>query len=381
MSEVESGRRIRVLALLPHPAEAPGTRYRVLQYLPHLQARGIDVTTSYFFDRASYPFLHVKGRWGRKALAAAEGTLRRTVGLLDARRYDVVLLYLWLAPLTFPPFELALRTGGRPVVYDIDDPYYAQKESTVSVLRDAGWIPRLMKLARHVTVASEPIAEFAQQHNAAVDILPTVVDTDKFVPRDFDVRRNPRPVVGWVGSPATARFLEPLYPVLADLAREHDFVVRIVGSGRSITIPGLEVECERWQLAREVDHFRDLDIGLYPLEESNVFARAKHGFKMHMYMSVGVPTVASAVGLNASVARHGETAFLARTPADWRTHLSALLHDEALRRRVGLAGRREVVAKWSLQAHVDRLASILRGAASPSGATTTRSPTASAVQT
>lgn len=358
-----SERRVRVLAFLPHAKEAPGTRYRVLQYLPHLRERGIDVDTTYFFDSADHPHLHVSGRWARKARATAAGGLRRAMAFTRAREYDVLLVYLWLAPTTFPPFDWALRRAGRPIVYDLDDPYYASGASTVRALRDPGWIPRLMRPASHVVVGSEPIAEFARSHSSEVSVIPTVIDTDKFAPRDFVKSRNPRPVIGWVGSRATAHFLEPLAPVLRELARRHDFVLRIVGAGREMTFPGVDVECQAWQLAREVDHFRDLDIGLYPLDEGNAFARAKHGFKMHMYMSVGVPPVASAMGLDAHGANGGETALFARTLDDWGAHLETLLRHEDLRHRMGSAGRAEVVRNWSLRAHVDRWTEILRSAA------------------
>jgi glycosyltransferase involved in cell wall biosynthesis len=136
-----------------------------------------------------------------------------------------------------------------------------------------------------------------------------------------------------------------------------------------VRIAGVDVECHQWQLSREVEHFQELDIGLYPLEETDEFARAKHGFKMHMYMSVGVPPVASATGLNAQVAG-GENALLARNADDWGRHLATLLRDEALRHQMGANGRAEVVREWSLHAHVDRWAEILRAASDSRAART-----------
>ena len=71
------------------------------------------------------------------------------------------------------------------------------------------------------------------------------------------------------------------------------------------------------------------------------------GFKILQYMGVGVPVIASPVGINTASIRHGETGFLA---ADARARQQALLSlatDRSLRQRMGTAGRARVVARFS----------------------------------
>ena len=52
--------------------------------------------------------------------------------------------------------------------------------------------------------------------------------------------------------------------------------------------------------------------------------------------------VANPVGVHVEMIRHGENGFLATTPAEWGQAIGALVHDAALRRRMGRAGRLRV---------------------------------------
>lgn len=353
------GKIVRILALTGHPVDSAGSRYRVIQFLPALRQMGFVIDHQSFFNSAEYAKLYQPSLAPRiRALAA--GTVRRALQLYRARGYDLLWIHLWLHPVTFPLFDLALRAIDVPVVYDFDDAYYEVGAAT-DRLRDRNWAPRLMRRAHTVVTGSDYIARVIERYNRNVKVLPTAVDTDRFRPRDFDVERNQRPVIGWVGTHSTAPYVERLYPVIQRLARNHEFVFRVVGAGRALPIPGVNVEFVPWRLEHEADHFRTLDIGLYPLED-NELARGKHGFKLHQYMAVGVPAVASAVGLTPSVIRTGENGFLATNADEWYEALARLLQDEALRRRIGLASREEVVEKASLRAVSGQLCRILRDA-------------------
>ena len=359
---VDVSRAPRILALTGHPVEAAGARHRILQFLPGLRERGFQIEHSSFFTSSDWEQLYAPNAGAHRALALLRGTGRRARQLLRARNFDLLWVHLWLHPITFPPFDAALRALNIPLVYDFDDAFYAPNGGFADRLRDRHWTTRMMRRAHTVVAGSDYIRDYVQQYSERVEVLPTAVDTDRFTPRDFDAERNPRPVIGWVGSHSTARYLDQLYPVLERLAQKHDFLLRIIGAGKEVSLSGVRAEWLPWRLENEVDNFRQLDIGLYPLQEDE-FASGKHGFKMHQYMAVAVPTVASAVGVNPKIIQHGETAFLASNPDDWYTALDALLTNEPMRRRVGYASRNDVVAHASLRACLDRIDGILRSAA------------------
>lgn len=350
---------MRLLALTGHPVETASARYRVLQFLPMLRARGFEVHHEAFYTNEEMATLYSSTK--SQLQATARGTLRRARTLARLRRYDVVMLHPWLHPLTFPPFDWLLRAAGVPVVFDADDAYYVAKGSAADRFRDEQWLVRLMRMAHTVTVGSEPIRAFVQQHAKRVEILPTAIDTTRFLPREAGTSNTP-PVIGWVGSPATLPFVEKLYPVFQRLAKQHDFIVRIVGAQKPIDIPGVRVESVHWQLAHETEYFRALDVGLYPLEE-NPLTLGKHGFKLNLYMAAGIPTVASPVGDNVQRIVQGENGFLAHSDDEWFSALSLLLRDESLRQRIGRSSFDEVEQHASLRVCGERLASILTSAA------------------
>ncbi|HYG25777.1 MAG TPA: glycosyltransferase family 4 protein, partial [Caulobacteraceae bacterium] len=165
-----------------------------------------------------------------------------------------------------------------------------------------------------------------------------------------------RVTVGWIGSPATAHYLAPLEPVLSELAEETG--LRAVAIGATV---GSLFEVVPWSEDGEVEALADLDIGVMPLADSP-WERGKCGYKLIQYMAMGLPVVASPVGVNTTIVRHGENGFLAANDDEWRTHLRALASDPQLRETMGRAGRRMVEETYSLQVQGPRLARLMRQA-------------------
>jgi len=120
---------------------------------------------------------------------------------------------------------------------------------------------------------------------------------------------------------------------------------------------GLPVEARSWSEASEVAEIQQFDIGIMPLPDEP-FERGKCGYKLIQYMACGKPVVASPVGANTSIVRDGIEGFLASTDAEWMQLLGILCDDNALRQRMGAAGRVRVEAEYSLQVaapHLERL--------------------------
>src|SRR6185436_6783558 len=85
--------RLRMLALSPVPEEGAGCRFRVAQYVPALEADGIDVTISPFFTREFFQLVYRKGHAVQKAALFAQRALERVRTLMSQTRYDVVFVY------------------------------------------------------------------------------------------------------------------------------------------------------------------------------------------------------------------------------------------------------------------------------------------------
>lgn len=359
---------LRVLALAPYPVEAAATRLRLVQLKGPLAARGMELTVSPFVSSATFSGLYDRRRLAGTVAGLAAAAVRRMGEVLAAHRFDVVVVQRE-AMLAGPPVvEWLVATARKvPLVLDLDDPTWVAYDSPTY-----GRLGRLLKwpakagwLIRHsavVTCGSPVIAEHVRALGTAAVVVPSVVDTDLYRPGRGG--RSGPPVVGWVGSHSTWQYLDPLLAVLAEVGREHQFLLRVVGAGvERLQAPGVPVEALPWSLAREVEDFQSLDVGLYPMPEGDAWASGKSGLKAVQYMAVGVPFVASPVGVMAQMGEAGLTHLLASTPGEWRRQLGRLLGDPDLRRRMGQAGRAYSVAHYGLDGVADTMARALRQAA------------------
>ena len=355
---------LRVLALATYPVEAAASRYRIVQFTESLAARGIDLTFSPFLDRRLFDVLYEPGKLARSAPRLGWKVLRRFADVVRAAKADVVWIQREAMLLGPPIVERLVRLIGRPIVLDLDDATYVAYDSPVygrfaKALKWPGKTDRLIRWAEAVIAGSETVAAHVEAAGTRATVVPTIVDLDAFRPSESE---RTTPVLGWVGTHSTYPFVESLFPLLSELAREHNFSVRIVGSARErIEIPGVHVEAKRWELEDEIRDFQSLDIGLYPLTE-DAFTIGKSGFKAIQYMAVGVPFVMNPVGVCATMGIDGTTHFLARTDDEWRARLTQLLRDAQLRRTMGRAARAYAEEHFGIAEHADKIAGVLRSA-------------------
>ena len=83
------------------------------------------------------------------------------------------------------------------------------------------------------------------------------------------------------------------------------------------------------------------------------FERGKCAYKLLQVMAAGKPVIASPVGANRQVVRHGVNGFLAETTEEWADALRKLA-DPDLRRRMGEEARKTVAEQYA--SAVDRAA-------------------------
>ena len=260
---------MHVLFLTPHPWEGASSRYRVLQYLPHLEARGIRCTVSPFLSPSFYRIAYQQGAWARKCSHFLISSLRRLRDVITSGRYDVMFVHLEAFPIGPPVIEWWLTARGLPIVFDLDDAIFLPRSDTsplVRWLRMPEKLPMILRRSRCVITCNDYLREYAEAFNTQVHMIPTCVDIEQFrVPVSRPTRA--RPIIGWVGSHSTAVYLELLRPVFERLARRCSFTFKLVGAGKPFRIPGVEIIQEPWSIARDVASFQESDIGVYPLPD------------------------------------------------------------------------------------------------------------------
>ena len=362
---------MKVVAFASYPVQAAATRYRLDQFKGVLSERGIKLSILPFVDAKLFESLYKRNALPRTAIGLLRAGLLRFKDVLAARRADVVLIQREAMIFGPPVIEwLCTQLNGRPMVLDLDDATYIPYTSpTFGKLGKAfKWFSKtddLIRWSTLVTCGNSAIAEYVTSKGAKARVIPTVVDTDVFHP--VPKGKNEALVLGWIGTHSTFPYLESTFPVLSDLARNHQFRLKIVGAGKSeITIPGVAVENREWQLDREVKDFQSLDIGLYPIDPSlyaSEWAAGKSGFKAIQYMAIGIPFVATPVGAVKEIGREGQTHYCATTSDEWLKALSTLIADPGVRDQMGKAGRQCALENYGLSAQADKLASALREAA------------------
>jgi glycosyltransferase involved in cell wall biosynthesis len=359
-------RPLRVLAISPIPEEGAGCRFRIAQYIPRLREHGLEVTVSPFYSKEFFRLVYQPGHFLRKAVGFLWLFGRRLAQVLRLNRYDLVFLYREAVPLGPPIVEWLVARSGVPVVFDFDDaiflPNVSDANRAVAFLKRPGRVASVIRRAARVVAGNEFLAAYARQHHGRVTVIPTVVDTDRWVPRPADLEPRARAVVGWIGSPTTYPFLKAVAPLLRDVHARHPFTLKVSGAGEPVDLPGLDVDDVPWSLGREVELFNTCDIGVYPLPDDD-WARGKCGFKAIQCMACGVPVVASAVGVNREIIEDGVNSFLAADDDDFRQKLERLLADSELRARLAQAGRRTIEERYSLAVTAPALAALLREAA------------------
>lgn len=346
---------MKLVVLSRYTRIGASSRLRTMQYAPFLAAEGIELRFAPLFPEAYLSARHGRGAGAGLVLAAYAGRIAARPGLARAD-----LIWLEKEALPFLPwsFERALLPRGVPIVADYDDALFHRYD-----LHPRPWvrwllgrkIDRVMAAAALVTAGNPYLAERARRAGAAqVDLVPTVVDTARYALAPEPARAGP-PCLGWIGSPSTWRdYMVPMLPLLGAAAEAAGARIRVVGAGPQAEAAAVITHLP-WSEQDEVAQIQAMDIGLMPLADTP-WARGKCGYKILQYMACGLPVIASPVGVNAEIVRHGETGFLASSPAEWREAILRLAADPALRRRMGAAGRRRVEANYSLAHWGPRLA-------------------------
>jgi glycosyltransferase involved in cell wall biosynthesis len=330
----------------------------MLDYVPALSAVGFDVEVAHFFDESYLQGLYAGER---SVLATLMPVLSRVQRLIFSTRPDII----WIEKEAFPwlpwTIEKFLLPKNIPIVSDYDDAVYHRYDlHTSSIIKFAMGkkIDSLMAASELVMAGNLYLASRAKSAgDQRVDVVPTVINIE-----NYSIDRNQscdgRSRIGWIGSPSTwGAYCEPLLPVLISCARKHDAMVRAVGVPATVS-PSETLETLPWSEDTEVRCIQGMDIGVMPLDDSP-WARGKCGYKLLQYMACGLPVVASPVGVNSQIVEHGVNGFLAETDAEWAAALDTLIGDPALRRQMGMAGRKKVEREYSLQVYGPKIANNL----------------------
>jgi glycosyltransferase involved in cell wall biosynthesis len=345
---------IKILGLALYGPLAASHRYRLGQFVPGLAEMGIDLQIRHLL---SDEYLHA--RFNGQSLpikSMVKDGMSRLNDLWHQDDFDAVMLQCELMPLM--PGWLERKLIHKPYIYDFDDAFYLKyrtgKMHWANPLLGRKF-DAVMKGATAVTAGNYGLADYAGRFNGNTHYLPTVVDTNRYLPMKM-VRDDKVFTVGWIGSPSTVSYLTELIEPLSNFGKECPVRLIVIG-GKAPKIPNVSVVEHEWHEHTELDLINSFDVGVMPLPDDN-WARGKCAFKLIQYMACAVPVIASPVGANVNVVNN-ESGVLASNTQEWLEAFRLLRDNSTMRISMGEAGRDRVVQHYSLQQNLPKLAGVI----------------------
>src|SRR5690242_3681387 len=334
---------MKALCVVEH-GNAPSTRLRLRDCLDHYHQLGVEATV----------------------LPARRSSLPERLRVLkEAARHDVVVLFKTIG---FNEFELSLlQRTNRRIVFDFDDAVMFREQKHRRPLR-AKTFKKFLRTVRHceaVVAGNDFLASFAEATGRRAVILPTSIDLSKYKLKQHN--QGLGLTIGWLGLSDGLPYLRYIHPALQLLSARFPGLKLKVISDKPLQLDGVVVENEPWRMETEQATLASFDIGIMPLWDS-VWTRGKCGYKILQYMGVGTAVVASDVGVNSQIIKHGENGFLARTVEDWVDTLGSLIANAEQRKLFGIRGRELIEQRYSLEAFAKGYVEVLREVAKHPGA-------------
>jgi glycosyltransferase involved in cell wall biosynthesis len=321
---------------------APSAQYRIRQHIAHLVAFDVCVKEHCLRWGVRRPT-----RFGLTPLWMAANIAARLATIPTGNRADLTLVERKMLPAFFPLEQLTVE----PRVLDVDDAIWLE--------RGGRRVPALAKIYTSIICGNQYLASWFSQWNNNVHIVPTAVDTECLRPGSAGEATGIQ--IGWTGTRDNLRYLyqiEPALRVILDRFPSARLLIVCDVAPRFDRLGADRVRFVRWSPQNERLALASMTVGLMPLEDSD-WARGKCSFKMLCYMAVGIPVVVSPVGMNAEVLRLGDIGYGAVSCEEWVDTLDHVLRDSELRYRMGSAGRRIAVEKFSVSSVAPQIAKVL----------------------
>lgn len=355
----------RILFIAAHrPDRSPSQRYRFEQFAAYWQQHGFSHEYAWLIDAADDRIFYSPGHITAKAGIFFKSWQRRAAQVQRAKDFDLVVVQREAFMTGSTRFEQRLAASGVPVIYDFDDAIWhmdvSEANRNLRWLKDPAKTSRIIALADVVIAGNNYLGDFARKYNKHIEVIPTVIDTEHYLPVAPVPRTDGRVVIGWTGSYTSLAHLKQQEPMLRALhGKWGDRILFRVISDRDLVLPGLPIDNVRWSSVREPEDLASIDIGIMPLPNDE-WSRGKCGFKGLQYMGMGKAVVLSRVGVNTEIVQHGVNGLLALSPQEWLDALGQLIADADLRARMGQEARRTVEERYSVKAWRDRYLTIFK---------------------
>ncbi|MEJ7645124.1 MAG: glycosyltransferase [Chryseolinea sp.] len=350
----------KVLFIVPYPlSKAPSQRFRFEQYFNLLEANEVQIEVQSFLTSENWKIFNQRGKSLGKLLALGSGFIKRIIALFKARRFDFVFIHREATPLGPPVFEWVLaKVLKKKILYDFDDAIWLTDKSNesklIKLLKWRSKVALICSWSYRVSCGNFFLSSYARNFAKAVIVNPTTIDEVDLNPSP---KKDNRVVIGWTGTHSTLKYLKKVESALQTIQMVHPNVDIMVIADKQPRMKLSNLRFVPWNLQTEIDDLKKFDIGLMPLPDDE-WANGKCGFKILQYMALGIPAVASPVGVNKQIIENGKNGLLSSSEVEWISQISMLITDQELREVIGSRGREYVLKNYSVASNASTFLSL-----------------------
>lgn len=328
---MQSHKRKKLLMLTDGNFDHPSSRIRGVQYIPLLEKEGYKVL------------------WLPRVPSRKKGIHKF---IFPIQKRINILLRIWYV--VFYRFEIVynqrlflnkflikiLKRKKTRILFDFDDAIYISSKKNAKIKTD-----RMIITADKVIVSNEILFQYSTKLNKSTEIITTPIDTDRIFPvlkKEEGKTLN----IGWIGSFWTTQYLQEIEKPLREISKTIKIKLILVGADKNYQPEGIDFQHLDWSLDKENEYLQNFDIGVMPLTDDE-FSAAKGGYKILQYMAVGIPTIASPVGINKKIIIEEQTGYLAKNSNEWIKYILELANNKVKRFTFGKQARLVAVEKYS----------------------------------
>ncbi len=319
----------KVILFISKGENSSATRYRALQYFPKF----------------------IEAGWQPNHATISGGVISITKTLFAASQADVVVLLRK----TFPsPIFWLLRKLSNKLIFDFDDAIFSNADGSYSKTRMRRFEATVSN-CDYVFAGNEYLGDEAEKYNAAVTVVPTSVEVEKYnltCQKDDSVFE-----LVWIGSQSTRKYIAKIIPSLEIAAQTIPNLQLKIIADFELSSSKLNIINEGWSEKTEALALCKADVGLAPMPENN-WTKGKCALKVLQYMAAGLPVISSPSGVNAYVVENGISGYLV-TDNQWSTLLNQMHKEKDKLASMGEHGRSRVQLEFSISVVFQKMLHII----------------------
>ncbi len=321
----------KVYFLTPNDEMGASSRYRVYQFLNYLDNIEYEV----------YPFLpsdiykDFKNGNALKMLINVPLLIMKRIKLLfKIKKGSLLFIHRDIIPFGPMIFEKIFKLKKCKIILDLDDAVYSnetkeissQKNKILYKLKYGKRFNSSIEKANLVICGNKFIEKYVKQYNKNTIIIPTVIDTKKIKIKSTNIVKN-KIIFGWIGNPGNTKYI---YDVLKEIDKKRNITLEfmLIGAKTFDTsiFKNIKIGFYDWSLDNEYELLRQCNVGIMPLKNTE-WSKGKCGLKLLQYMSIGIPGIASDVGVNSEIIIEGKNGWLVRNN-NWNEVIDKLIENK-----------------------------------------------------